>query len=107
MCTKCGGCCRNFPFVELSEAEIERLSVFTGLEGCAFADSDRGLEPRRFLRFREGGSCIFLKESAGLAVCSVYEARPDICRSYPFTPSQDKVCEETWRKRLTVLARPK
>lgn len=100
MCRKCGGCCRNFPFVELSDLEIRRLSEFTGLEAAAFSDSNREPEPRRFLKFQASGSCVFLKEDAAGFCCSVYEARPGICRSYPFSPVEDKVCEATWLKVL-------
>ncbi len=92
MCAKCGGCCKNFPFVALSVDEIGALSAFTGLEAVAFADSDRNLNPGHFLKFQKSGSCVFLKEEAGNYACSVYEARPGVCRSYPFTPTQDKVC---------------
>ncbi len=99
MCTNCGGCCRNSPFVELSDEEMERLRAFTGLEATDFSDSDRALVPRRFLRFQASGSCVFLAEDSGRAVCRVYDARPGVCRSYPFTASQEKECEATWRKR--------
>ena len=96
MCVKCAGCCSNFPFVVLSTDEIGALSKFTGLDADAFFDSDRGSSPRRFLKHQKSGSCVFLREAAGNKVCSVYEARPSVCRSYPFTPVQHKVCEEAF-----------
>ncbi|WP_369426433.1 YkgJ family cysteine cluster protein [Pelagicoccus sp. SDUM812002] len=104
MCTKCGGCCSNFPFVELSEGDIERLKAFTGWKAEIFSDSDQGSVSRRFLRFQEDGSCVFLEKDSGVATCNVYEARPEICRTYPFTPSQDRVCEATWRSSIAALA---
>lgn len=100
MCTKCGGCCRNNPFVELSENEIGALSLFTGLESESFADTDRGANPRRFLKFQESGNCIFLRETDGNYACSVYEARPSVCRNYPFTTVEDDICSQTWLKSL-------
>jgi Fe-S-cluster containining protein len=100
MCTKCGGCCRNCPFVALSTDEIGALSRFTGLEEAAFSESDRSAKPEKFLKFQKSGSCVFLKEEAGKYACSVYEARPGVCRSYPFTPTQEKVCETIFDKKF-------
>lgn len=98
MCLKCGGCCRGFPYVALSADERERLSAHTGLDVSVFAESDRKDEPGHFLKFQKSGSCIFLKEEVGRFICSVYEARPAICRAYPSTLVQDKACGDMWKK---------
>jgi Fe-S-cluster containining protein len=36
-------------------------------------------EEQLILRRREGGECVFLSGN----VCTVYEARPDVCQRYP------------------------
>ena len=100
MCTKCAKCCKGFPFVALSETEIKRLENFTGQRVDEFSNSDRKPVEGYFLKHQEDSSCIFLKEKDGRHACSVYEARPDACQSYPFTKIEHVVCESNWEKYL-------
>lgn len=86
-CTRCGACCQGPEpgYVEVGEAEIERLCAHLGLEAQTFG--------RRYLRRYEGrllsliekpnGDCVFWERGQG---CTVYEARPDQCRTFPFWP---------------------
>jgi Fe-S-cluster containining protein len=84
-CTRCGACCTGAPgYVWVDEAEIVRLAEFRGEPVDEFG--------RQFLRRvgehlslveRPGGDCVFWEKSAG---CTVYEARPQQCRSWPFWP---------------------
>lgn len=83
-CTGCGKCCTGEDgYVFLNEEDLERLASFHSLSLSDFS--------RRFCRFvegklalldlpRSGGDCVFLKENK----CSVYEARPTQCRTFPW-----------------------
>ena len=86
-CTQCGNCCSGpgTGFVWVSESEIQNLAEALGM------GNDIDAFERKFTR-RVGiktslveysdGDCIFLdKETRG---CSVYQARPTQCRTWPF-----------------------
>jgi len=87
-CQKCGYCCRYEPgYVFLSEEELSHLMEKTGLNREEFVSAfckiaDFGIEKRLSLREKENNDCVFWNEQG----CSVYEARPLQCRSYPFWP---------------------
>ena len=95
-CTGCGDCCSGQPgFVWMDEPQIDRLAAHMGLSRDAFG--------RRYLR-RVGenisliehavtGDCCFFERGKG---CTVYEARPTQCRTYPFWP-EVIATRETWR----------
>ncbi len=84
-CTRCGACCTGTPgYVWVNVAEIDRLAGHLGLDRDAFG--------RRYLRRVEGQlsliekpnyDCIFWDTTTG---CTVYEARPTQCRTWPFWP---------------------
>jgi Fe-S-cluster containining protein len=99
-CRSCGECCRQFPFVELSRAEIDALVAWTGMPPGSFANVKDEAADEFFLRFREDGTCVFLIEEGGSASCAAYEARPRVCRDYPTGPDQDKRCEDNRRSSL-------
>lgn len=95
-CTGCGACCRGPEpgYVLVSEAEVERLAAHLGVPVAEVG--------RRYLRRLADGElallekanldCIFWEDDRG---CSVYEARPDQCRTYPFWP-EVVASEATW-----------
>lgn len=99
ICQRCGECCRNFPFIELSRAEIHQLEELTGLTMEKFANPKGEESEEYFLQFKENGDCYFLNKTAGGYFCSVYEARPVKCRAYPSRPDQNEVCQAN---RITV-----
>ena len=85
-CQRCGACCRN-------GAENQREGVDEWVEvGAdeALARRQRGAallvrneEGTLHLRMVDGGRCIALRGSIGRRVrCSIYEARPMVCREY-------------------------
>ena len=82
-CTGCGECCTGpSGAVYLSERDVERLSAALQLAREEFvgrytqwSDSELALADKP-----SANECVFL---AGTA-CSVYEARPTQCRTYPF-----------------------
>jgi Fe-S-cluster containining protein len=82
-CTGCGRCCTGSTgSVYVSSADIERLARFLRLPAGRFV--------RRYTRVNKGrrvlvdapgsGDCVFLRDKA----CSVYEARPTQCRTFPW-----------------------
>ncbi len=82
-CTGCGKCCTGTPgYVFLSETDIMRLSNHFALSKEAFL--------QKYSRYVDGGyalleepisyDCVFLKDKR----CSVYEARPTQCRTFPW-----------------------
>lgn len=90
-CHRCGHCCTTGSgAVWLEPGEPERLARRLGLSVAAFRErytrelpDPRTGRPRLSLRERDG-RCVLLE---GSAHCSVYEGRPDHCRSFPFWPS--------------------
>ncbi|MBN2625920.1 MAG: YkgJ family cysteine cluster protein [Spirochaetales bacterium] len=87
-CQQCGYCCRYEPgYVFLSEEDLQALLDHTGLDRKEFIatyckTADLGIEKRISIKEKPNNDCIFWDEKG----CSVYEARPFQCRSYPFWP---------------------
>ena len=88
-CSKCPGYCCSYPLIEVSKADIARLAKHfdlayeTAEERFTLYDKEakvRGLRKQKDEFF--GTVCRFfdIKERR----CSVYEARPATCRSYPY-----------------------
>jgi Fe-S-cluster containining protein len=92
ICKKCAKCCRNYPFIKLSQNEINEIEKLTKLPLDVFADRKDEAGEEYFLKFKENGDCFFLTENDGSYSCDIYEARSEICRNYPSNPEQDKVC---------------
>lgn len=85
-CTRCSSCCRHTPgYVFLSSADLEALSPALGMNRQEVLRTysrqvPLGLARRISLKEKTNFDCI-LWENGG---CSVYEARPLQCRSFPF-----------------------
>jgi uncharacterized protein len=99
ICQKCSECCRHYPFVELTPTEINALEKMTLLSGEVFANKNETAE-QYFLQFTEDGNCFFLDKVDGGFTCRVYEARPHICRNYPYKPVQKQACAANRKKKL-------
>lgn len=84
-CTRCGACCTGAPgYVWVDAPQIAGLAEFVGLPFDEFT--------RRYVRQvgesfslieRPNGDCIFWERDTG---CTVYSARPEQCRTWPFWP---------------------
>ena len=101
ICQQCGQCCKRYPYVELSDKDIKALEEATGLRWDVFANPKGPDVGEYFMGFQENGDCFFLRENNGKYTCSVYEARPGVCRNYPWNPKQEEHCSrlsEKWRK---------
>jgi len=92
-CSGCGDCCRWTGFVLLTDLDILRIAAAAGIPEAEFIANHTRLSPNRqqlALLDQADGSCAFLKDNA----CSVYEGRPDQCRTFPFAWSVPEGCPE-------------
>jgi len=89
-CKRCAVFCCKLGGPMVRERDLRRIAK-TGLDPSKFVAPLR----RRYgqqegmvgvLKQKGDGSCIFLgyDESTGLYECGIYEARPAVCRLYPF-----------------------
>ena len=87
-CRKCPGYCCSYPLIEVSRSDIARLAKHHGIayeaaeERFTLYDRDekvRGLRKRKDEYF--GSVCRFFDPKERR--CTVYEARPKVCRTYP------------------------
>ena len=99
-CRRCGNCCSGKGSVVLvTEREIEALARVAGTTVAEFRERHtRDSHGDTVLVDREDGDCEWLERRPdGATACSVQEAKPDQCRSYPFWPRVLR-SEETWRE---------
>lgn len=90
-CDKCPGYCCSYPEIEVTPRDIERLAKHFGLDYKAtearFTKYDEK-EKATLLRHRKdkifATMCTFFDQDKRR--CSVYEARPAVCRAYPDSP---------------------
>ncbi len=93
VCERCGECCIKY-VVKLSKADIERIKK-KGYSEREFVEIDKNLpEPTKtVLRKKEDYSCVFLKGGKGNYHCQIYDARPNVCRRYPFLKKNVGSCK--------------
>ena len=86
-CSACGDCCTGDPgHVWVNEAEIAALAGALDLTVPTFEEQYvRKVGSRRSLFERFNGDCILF--DGATRRCTVYEARPTQCRTWPFWPS--------------------
>lgn len=90
-CSKCPAYCCSYPEIEVTPRDIERLAKHFDLPyGTAeerFTKYDQK-EKVRSLRHRQDrifdSVCTFLDQKTRR--CTVYNARPGVCRNYPDSP---------------------
>jgi Fe-S-cluster containining protein len=90
-CTGCGDCCRWPGSVLLTDSDIAQMAGHVGLSEQDFINRHTRLAPNRIqlaLLDNADESCSFLKGDR----CSVYEARPEQCRTFPFAWSVPHGC---------------
>jgi len=95
-CTECGKCCTGSPgYVWVTEEEIASMAKLLNLSVELFK--------RKYLRQRDNRyalaekksqnhDCIFLKDKK----CTIYQARPAQCRTFPFW-KESLNSEESWK----------
>jgi len=87
-CDRCPAFCCSYPRIIVAESDVRRLAKHFGLspEAAGRKFTRKGEEPgERILRHQAdsvyGSVCQFLDLKSRR--CTVYESRPDVCRSYP------------------------
>ncbi len=100
-CTQCGNCCTGAPgYVWVNAEEIERLAALVGLGIAAFEERYvRRVGTRKSLVEFDNGDCVFFDSKA--RTCTVYDARPRQCRSWPFWESNLRT-PEAWEQTCEV-----
>jgi len=88
-CLTCPSFCCFMGFVEVSTKEVKRLAKFLGITEEQFERRHlRGHSPAGEMLIKEGLQvCQFLGEDRK---CTVYEARPQVCRSYHCWEQKDE-----------------
>ncbi|MBZ5639289.1 MAG: YkgJ family cysteine cluster protein [Acidobacteriia bacterium] len=79
----CGKCCTRhgeYDFVYLDPDDVVRLAAHLHLDGESFLEKHAAEDDGYVILRMDGPSCPFLRGTA----CSVYEARPTQCRTFPF-----------------------
>lgn len=85
-CTGCGNCCTGHGFVWVSEDEVHRIADALGRDAGEVRLLDtRPVQGRVTLREHSNGDCIYL--DGRTRRCTVYQARPNQCRTWPFWTS--------------------
>ena len=99
-CTRCGNCCRGAPgYVWVSDREIAELAAIKEVTPEQFVKMyTRTVGNRITLRDNDAGDCVFYNHNGG---CTVYLARPDQCRTWPFWESTAGTPEAWQRTRST------
>lgn len=92
-CTRCGACCTGAPgYVWVDADEVAALAAHRGEAPDEFSTRFVRKVGRRYsLIERPGGDCIFWERGVG---CTVYEARPVQCRTWPFWPENIETPED-------------
>jgi uncharacterized protein len=87
-CDRCPSYCCSYPRIPVQPADVKRLARHLGLtvETATRKFTKKGEEPgERILRHQPdavyGTVCRFLDRDSRR--CTVYEARPGVCRDYP------------------------
>jgi Fe-S-cluster containining protein len=90
-CSKCPAYCCSYPEIEVTPRDIARLAKHFGLQ---YSEAEERFtrydakEKVRELRHRRDRIfktvCTFLDQKT--RKCTVYEARPGVCRDYPDSP---------------------
>lgn len=98
-CTRCGACCTGAPgYVWVDLPEIARLAEHLGQSVDTFsARHVRRVGSRYSLVEHPNGDCVFWDRDSG---CTVYEARPTQCRTWPFWSENLETPEDWDRTRL-------
>lgn len=94
-CTECGDCCTGEPgYVWVNKAEIREMADTQGVSVEEFEEANvRWVGVRKSLREHANGDCVLLDPKT--RKCTVYQARPRQCRTWPFWDSNLK-SPEAW-----------
>lgn len=100
-CTQCGDCCTGAPgYVWVNRDEIATLAAELALPVAEFEKRYvRKVGIRKSLIEYANGDCVFFDSHA--RKCTVYNARPRQCRTWPFWHSNTRSAE-AWQQTCEV-----
>ncbi|MBW3600393.1 MAG: YkgJ family cysteine cluster protein [Planctomycetes bacterium] len=100
-CTQCGDCCTGAPgYVWVNQEEIKQLAAATGEDVEHFEKLYvRKIGIRKSLVEFPNGDCVFFDSESRR--CTVYEARPRQCRTWPFWDSNLRSPED-WEETCRI-----
>lgn len=96
-CSGCGDCCSGAPgYVWVNKQEIADMAAATELDVDEFESQYvRRVGIRKSLKEFPNGDCVFLDtKDRG---CTLYEARPRQCKTWPFWDSNLRT-EDDWKR---------
>jgi len=83
-CLQCAGCCKTIS-PRFKTPDIKRVSKHLGLRESVFIDT--------YLRLDEDGDYVVKRSPCAFLgadnYCSIYDIRPNDCRNYPYTDSEE------------------
>jgi uncharacterized protein len=83
-CRACGECCNGFGGTYVTEADIDAITTFTGIDPERFKkDCCRMSGHRRVLAQGDDGYCCFCEDGK----CAIHPVKPRMCRAWPFIES--------------------
>lgn len=95
-CTLCGACCTGAPgYVVFTDEEAGAIAERLGIGVAAFLRDythdtrlEAGGRSLNEVKTEHGYDCVFLDRRSipGRAVCSLYEQRPEQCKTFPWWP---------------------
>lgn len=81
-CQRCGHCCFGRGGIVVGQRDLPRLLAYFNMEKEAFlARYTELFDGKPTLITGNDGFCYFFREGAG---CTIHEARPDVCRAWPY-----------------------
>ncbi len=81
-CAMCGHCCKGQGGIILAQKDVVRLADFLEVSEDEFlAAYTEPVHHKICIKTAEDKFCLFYVKERG---CKVHEARPDICRAWPF-----------------------
>ena len=100
-CTRCGNCCVTHgeaAYIYLSSTDVDRLALHFGLSREQFLDQHCARDEDYTWLDAPQPACPYLD---GERRCSVYEARPTQCRTWPFW--KENLDELRWKGDLRAV----
>lgn len=95
-CTECGQCCTGAPgYIWVSDDEMAAIAKLLDISVELFKRKYVRQRNNRFALIEkksQNNDCIFLKDKK----CSIYQARPTQCRTFPFW-IENLNSEESWK----------
>jgi Fe-S-cluster containining protein len=79
-CTKCGDCCKGFGGTYVTDADIDAIAAFVGVERRQFIERFCELSGGQpLIAQAASGYCVFWE-----TVCTIHPVKPRMCKAWPF-----------------------